>query len=60
MPGKSSSLNRKREILQDITFGKPTAEEEADALSGYFVETEQWRQIFAGEIEENNSSISSM
>jgi hypothetical protein len=38
----------KREILTDITFGARVAEEEAEKLGEYFVETDQWRRIFAG------------
>jgi len=41
----------KRQILQETTFGKPTAEEEGEDLSAYFVETDQWQQLLAGEID---------
>jgi hypothetical protein len=41
----------KREILQDTTFGKQIAEEETEELNTYFVETEEWRRIFAGEVD---------
>lgn len=43
--------SRKRTILESITFGKRVAEEERDSLAHYFVETDQWRRIFAGEID---------
>ncbi len=39
------------EVLQSSSFGKRTAEEEQEQLRVYFVETEQWRQIFAGEVD---------
>ncbi|MCS3634205.1 hypothetical protein GGP57_001526 [Salinibacter ruber] len=39
----------KPEILKRITFGERTAEEESDNLSSYFVETDEWRQLFSGE-----------
>ena len=39
----------KREILATLTFGQRIAEDEADALASYFVETEQWRKIISGE-----------
>jgi hypothetical protein len=39
----------KREVLERISFGKRIAEEEVDDLATYFVETNQWRQIFSGE-----------
>ena len=38
-------------ILQAITFGHRIAEDEIDELASYFVETDQWRRIFAGEID---------
>lgn len=38
----------KREILQGLSIGERVAEFEHD-LSSYFVETEQWRQVFRGE-----------
>ena len=47
----SISASRKREVLQATTFGKPTAEEESADLSAYFVETDQWQRIFAGDID---------
>jgi hypothetical protein len=47
----SATASEKREVLQAITFGKPTAEEEGKDLSAYFVETDQWHKIFAGDID---------
>jgi hypothetical protein len=47
----SASATKKREILQATTFGKPTAEEEGNLLSAYFVETDQWQSIYAGDID---------
>jgi hypothetical protein len=41
----------KRVVLTETHFGKRIAEEETDALESYFVETEQWRKVFAGEID---------
>ena len=41
----------KRETLRAISFGQRVAEEEIEELSEYFVETELWRRIFAGEID---------
>lgn len=40
----------KRDILQKINFGGRVAEDEKD-LRSYFVETDQWRKIFDGEID---------
>lgn len=41
----------KRTILANIEFGQRIAEEEADALTAYFVETDNWRRVFQGEID---------
>ena len=43
--------SEKRQILQETTFGKPTAEEEGADLAAYFVETNQWQQLLAGDID---------
>lgn len=40
-----------REDLLEISFGKRVAEEEADTLATYFVETEQWRRVYSGEVD---------
>jgi hypothetical protein len=42
---------QKLDILRKINFGQRVAEEEIDELSKYFVETNQWRRIFAGDID---------
>lgn len=47
----SVGASEKRAILQNITFGKPTAEEEGADLAAYFVETDQWKQLLAGDID---------
>src|SRR5690348_10993596 len=41
----------KRQVLIETTFGRRVAEEEGDALASYFVETEQWRKIIAGDVD---------
>ncbi|MGC2506284.1 MAG: hypothetical protein WA369_06470, partial [Candidatus Acidiferrales bacterium] len=41
----------KRELLGQIDFGQRIAEEEGAALSGYFVETDNWRRLIGGEID---------
>src|SRR5207244_2703977 len=41
----------KREVLQATSFGKQVSEQEVEELSSYFVETEQWRRVFAGEVD---------
>lgn len=39
------------DVLKGSSFGKRTAEEEQEHLRAYFVETEQWRQVFKGEVD---------
>ena len=41
----------KLELLRQLSFGQRVAEDEADHLSSYFVETEQWRKVATGEID---------
>jgi hypothetical protein len=38
-------------ILRNVTLGQRTAEEEGDELAAYFVETDEWRRIYAGEVD---------
>jgi hypothetical protein len=48
MPG---DYMNKRDVLAQITFGQRIAEDETDALSAYFVETDQWRKVMSGEVD---------
>jgi len=41
----------KQEILTLTSFGKRVAEEEGEELSAYFVETDQWKRVFSGEVD---------
>lgn len=41
----------KHEVLTATNFGQRVAEEEIDALSSYFVETDNWRRLFSGDID---------
>lgn len=41
----------KRKVIEDVTFGGRTAEEESEQLSSYFVETEQWRKVWQDEVD---------
>jgi hypothetical protein len=41
----------KREVLAATTFGQRIAEDEADALKSYFVETEEWRKVVSGAVD---------
>jgi hypothetical protein len=40
-----------KELLKKIDLGQRVAEEEIDKLADYFVETDQWRRIFNGDID---------
>jgi len=41
----------KQELLASTTFGARVAEEEGEELSAYFVETDQWKRVFSGEVD---------
>lgn len=41
----------KRAVIESITFGGRTAEEESEQLTRYFVETEQWRKVWQDEVD---------
>lgn len=37
--------------LEEVTFGNQVAENEANTLSTYFVETQAWKKLFKGEVD---------
>jgi hypothetical protein len=39
------------DILRDSNFGERVAEDEINELASYFVQTEQWRKVFNGEVD---------
>lgn len=41
----------KQQLLQEARFGARVAEEESQELEQYFVETDQWRRIFEGDVD---------
>jgi hypothetical protein len=41
----------KQRVLQDLTLGSRIAEDEAGELGTYFVETEQWRRVWMGDVD---------
>jgi hypothetical protein len=41
----------KKQVLRNVQLGGRIAEEEAEHLAAYFVETEQWRRVWAGEVD---------
>jgi len=44
-------MHEKYKVLSECEFGERVAEEEADALSEYFVETENWRNVYSGKVD---------
>jgi hypothetical protein len=38
-------------VLRTLSFGQRIAEEERDYLAKYFVETDQWRRMYSGEVD---------
>ena len=38
-----------QDVVKSMSLGSRTAEEEKDALSEYFVETESWRKVYEDE-----------
>jgi hypothetical protein len=49
--GITLSVVDRREVLREASFGQRIAEQEIDELAEYFVETDQWRRLFAGEVD---------
>src|SRR5260370_16979472 len=41
----------KLEVLRTLSFGQRVAEEEGEALSAYFVETDHWRRLYADQVD---------
>ena len=41
----------KRDVLASITFGQRIAEDEADTLVSYLVETDQWQKVISGHVD---------
>jgi hypothetical protein len=48
---RAMSTADKQILLRQTNLGQRTAEEEKDQLARYFVETEYWRKIYAGDID---------
>lgn len=44
-------MTKRKDLLTDAKFGSRIAEDEVDELHSYFVETEQWRKVLAGEVD---------
>ncbi len=44
-------MSSKREVLEDLSIGSRVAEDETDQLAAYFVETDQWRKVSAGDVD---------
>jgi hypothetical protein len=48
MPAESLDC---RAVLRTLSFGQRIAEEERDFLAKYFVETDQWRRMYSGDVD---------
>lgn len=44
-------MTNRQDVLTRAVFGSRIAEEEVDELHSYFVETEHWRKVLAGEVD---------
>jgi hypothetical protein len=47
----SADLIDCRAVLRTLNFGQRIAEDERDYLARYFVETDQWRRMYSGEVD---------
>ncbi|MFD7566252.1 P-loop ATPase, Sll1717 family [Streptomyces tendae] len=41
----------KRQIIEEFSLGQRVAEDEFDQLAAYFVETEQWKSVWRGDVD---------
>jgi hypothetical protein len=46
-----SLVAAKHDLVKTVSFGQRVAEEERDDLASYFVETEQWRRVWTGDVD---------
>lgn len=51
MQGSGTGTVTKHEVVKTVSFGARVAEEERADLASYFVETEQWRRVWAGTVD---------
>lgn len=47
----TDTATEKLPVLREVKFGSRIAEEEAEDLAAYFVETEQWRRVWSGDVD---------
>ena len=47
----SAELTDCQNVLRTLSFGQRIAEEERDYLARYFVETDQWRRMYSGDVD---------
>lgn len=48
---EGGAVPNKLNILSNLDFGSQVAEEEKDTLRAYFVETNQWRRVYKGDVD---------
>ena len=46
-----ANMDLRKAVLTETSFGSRIAEEESEGLEKYFVETEHWRKLLAGEVD---------
>lgn len=51
LPTQGGHVTHKETALRSLTFGQRVAEEERDSLVHYFVSTDVWNRLFAGEVD---------
>lgn len=49
--GEEPAGGAKQEVLRELNFGARVAEDERDELADYFVETDQWNRVLAGQVD---------
>lgn len=49
--GEGATRPSKRDVVNALTFGARVAEEEREELADYFVETDQWQKVVAGQVD---------
>ncbi|MCJ2111426.1 hypothetical protein MKK64_09500 [Methylobacterium sp. E-025] len=51
MSSSTDLNNLKKDLVRQISFGNQVAEEERENLQEYFVVTQAWERVYAGEVD---------
>lgn len=46
-----TDIEKKQEVLSQLRVGARAAENESDHIQDYFVETDQWKRVYSGEVD---------